>query len=155
MTTTPSAEQGAPNSPLLIVGIDRDPVSVAALGVARDLCLRLSAWLLVVHVEDLRDRPVDPEGPDWEAEGAAVRSQETAAVHRLMHDHPLGWSYEVRHGSPAQALAQAAQDASALMVVVGHHAGGVAEALHRLVDGSTGQGLLRAGACPVLLVPVP
>lgn len=154
-TTDALDREDIPDGPVLVVGFDRDPASRTALHTARDLALRCQAWLLVVHVEDLRDRPVDPEGPDWEAAGASMLAEEASAVHAVLHDHPLGWSYEVRHGSPADALAEAAADTAALMVVVGHHGVGLTETLHRLVDRSTGRSLLRAGTSPVLLVPHP
>jgi nucleotide-binding universal stress UspA family protein len=71
-----TATQGWP----LVVGFDRDAVSRAALTVAADLAGRLAARLVVVHVVDLDDYPIDPEAADWEEQraGGATRSVSAA-----------------------------------------------------------------------------
>lgn len=153
-------DPGPAATPFLVVGVDRDPASAVALQVARDLAGRLGAWISVVHVLDLRDTPVDLEGPDWEAGTRSALAEHAATVRGWMRGYPGGWSYEVAHGHPATALARSATASAggtddALMIVLGHHASGPAAAVHHLLAGSTAHGLVRIAPCPVLLAPVP
>jgi nucleotide-binding universal stress UspA family protein len=137
----------------LVLGFDRDEASEAALAVAADLAGRLQAHLAVVHVVDLRDHPIDPDSPDWEARARETLAEERSRVQRALRGHGHGWSYEVWHGSPVAVLRQVAEQRDAYAVVVGRHGHGAGEALRRLVDGSVSHRLLRACDRPVLVVP--
>ena len=149
------AEQEAHHEPdvTLVVGFDRDDVSRAALTVAADLAGRLAARLVVVHVVDLTDYPIDPEADDWEEQAQRTLSEERDTVQQLLAAHRFGWSYEARSGSPADALVTAAETHDALLIVVGRHGSRVGGLLRRLLGGSVSRRLVTATTRPVLVVP--
>jgi len=53
-------------SPAIVVGCNRHPASLSALGTAARLGQPLDAVLSVIHAIDLADYPIDPDSPDWE-----------------------------------------------------------------------------------------
>lgn len=103
----------------LVVGYDRSPSSRRAVLRAMDLGRRLGAALQIVHAVDLADYPVDPDSPDWGAEVAAVVQEEDAAVAGLLAGYEYPWSFRAVYGDPATVLCRAADQADALMIVVG------------------------------------
>jgi nucleotide-binding universal stress UspA family protein len=139
----------------LVVGFDPDDAGRAALRFAADLGARLQARLHVVHVAHLGDFHTSPDDPGWQEHGAHTLAAERASVHDALGGYPCGWSYETAHGDPASALAAAAEEHDALLVVVGRHHGGMTEFAHRLVAGSVSRRLLDRTRRPVLLVPPP
>jgi nucleotide-binding universal stress UspA family protein len=144
-------------SQAIVVGYANTPGGRRALAVAADLASELRARLHVVHVIDLRDYPVDPDSPDWEAGEATELAAERAEVERALADRAPDWHYEVQRGNPVRALAEAADREQARMIVVGaHHGSGLGAALDRLLRAtpSVAHGLERAGV-PVLVVPAP
>lgn len=141
------------DGPTIVVGVDADPASLGAVRCAADLAVRTKAWLVVVHVSDLRDTPVDPEGPHWEDTVSAAHRQLADTVRAALRHHPGGWSFELHRGDPAGALSGVARDRHVLLIVLGHHGGHLTNALKHLVDGSTGASLLARQSIPVVLVP--
>jgi nucleotide-binding universal stress UspA family protein len=138
----------------VVVGVDRDEVGRAVLPVAVDLGRRLRARLHVVHVVDPGDFPVDPDDPGWEEQGARTLAAEREDVRRTLAGYEWGWSYQTWYGDPATTLAAVAETHDALLVVVGRHAAGLPEVVHRLTGGSVSRRLLDRSARPVLLVPL-
>jgi nucleotide-binding universal stress UspA family protein len=153
-TGTSSRTGPRPGSqPELVVGFDRDEASETALQVARDLARRLHAHLTVVHAVDLGDYPIDPDTPGWEDQAEVTLAEERARVQQALAGHRFGWSYETRHGEPADVLIQVAEERDALLIVVGRHEHGVSERLRRLIDGSVSHRLTNRCGRPVLVVP--
>jgi nucleotide-binding universal stress UspA family protein len=139
--------------PTLVVGHGRDPSSDQALLAAVDLGRRLGGRLHVVHVIDLHDYPINIDSPDWEEQGAAAVAAEQRHVEHLLGEAPVAWTYEARHGDPAQVLCTAAQELDALLIVVGSRGEGLRRALGRLMDPSISHAVIQRRRRPVLVVP--
>lgn len=138
----------------LVVGFDRREASVAALESAAHLATQLSTGLHVVHAIDLRDYPIDPDGPDWEAEARATLRDEERSVQDILSRFRCAWSYQAGRGDPAELLRTIATETEALMIVVGSHAPGFGAALSHALEGSVEHRLLAgASSFPVLVVP--
>lgn len=145
---------GARRGCALVVGFDRNPTSLSALGVAAGLAERLDADVHVVHAIDLSDYPVDPDSATWEDDAAAAVAQERELAAQTLKDFGGRWSYQAAHGEPAELLASVADEVDALMVVVGARREGPAAAISHLVSPSVSKRLLGHGATrPVLVVP--
>ncbi|MBM7790361.1 universal stress protein [Tenggerimyces flavus] len=56
----------AQRQPVLVVGYDRHPAAQRALRAAADLAVLLQAHVVVVHVVDAEDYPIDSDAADWE-----------------------------------------------------------------------------------------
>ncbi|PZG25589.1 universal stress protein [Spongiactinospora gelatinilytica] len=135
----------------LVVGFDRHPAARTALETAASLALRLPARLLVAHVLDLDDYPLDPDAADWEAAAGQAVAAERAQAAELLTGHPLPWTFQVEHGEPAPRLLDLAARHDALMIVIGaarHELGA------HLLTGSVARHLTQHADRPVLLVPV-
>jgi nucleotide-binding universal stress UspA family protein len=74
-------------------------------------------------------------------------------VERAVTGHGFGWTYQARHGAPVAALAAAADEHDAYLVVVGRHGHAIGEQLRRLLEGSVSHRLLDRCGRPVLVVP--
>jgi nucleotide-binding universal stress UspA family protein len=134
----------------ILVAIDLAEGGRAALAAARALGGPSSKYVLV-HV--LQDPFAPADAPlDW----ARVREEwERTVLARLRDDAvALGAevTVEVRPGSPAHALADAAKEVGAQLVVAGAHAGGP---LSRVLLGSTAERLVQSSPVPVLVIPPP
>jgi nucleotide-binding universal stress UspA family protein len=105
--------------PVLVIGFDRRPESIAALMTAASLGRALGAFLQVVHAVDLADYPVDPDQADWESGAGQALAEERRAAAEVLGHYPHGWSYRAWRDDPARALARAAEAAEATMVVTG------------------------------------
>jgi nucleotide-binding universal stress UspA family protein len=136
--------------PLLVVGYDRHPAAQSALRTAAELADRLRARLLVLHVVDLEDYPIDPDAADWEACAERAVSAERASAEALLAGHRLPWSFQVDRGEPGQRVLELAARHDALMIVIGvaRH-----EWAAHLLTGSVAKQLTRHTDRPVLLVP--
>jgi nucleotide-binding universal stress UspA family protein len=137
----------------LVVGFAHDDVSRTALTVAANLAGRLAARLVVVHVVDLDDYPIDPEAADWEEQAQRTLREERRTVQQALVGHRFGWSYEAHSGHPVEALIAVAEAQDALLIVVGHHGSSISDGLRRLLEGSVSRRLVRVAARPVLVVP--
>jgi nucleotide-binding universal stress UspA family protein len=107
----------------IVVGYAGTPASRAALATAAGLADELAAALHVVHVIDLRDFPVDPDSVDWERAGSRRLESERAEVAEQLHAFAGRWDYDLERGNPAHAIAAAALQSQARMIVVGAHVG--------------------------------
>ncbi len=137
----------------IVVGFDEEPQSQVALVFAIDLARRLGAHLDVVHVVDLRDYPVDPDGDDWESASSTNLTRTAEHVRAVVDDHTQGWTYYAWRGDPVHLLATVAEENGALMIVVGTHGAGFAATFHRMTSGSVSRGLVGHSHIPVLVVP--
>lgn len=137
----------------IVVGFDEEPQSQVALVFAIDLARRLGAHLDVVHVVDLRDYPVDPDGDDWESASSTKLTRTAEHVRAVVDDHSQGWTYYAWRGDPVHLLATVAEENGALMIVVGTHGAGFAATFHRMTSGSVSRGLVGHSHIPVLVVP--
>jgi len=134
----------------IVVAMDLAPGGHAALEAARALGGDASTYVLV-HV--LQDPFAPADAPlDW----ARVKQEWERSVLARLRDEGVHLGarveVEVRPGSPAIALAEAAREHRAHLVVAGAHAGGP---LSRVLLGSTAERLLQTSPVPVLVVPPP
>ncbi|HTW21113.1 MAG TPA: universal stress protein [Mycobacteriales bacterium] len=136
----------------LLVGYDRHPASHRALVVAAALATALDATLVILHVVDLEDYPVDPDSEEWETAAKRTIDQERQEAAQLLASSRVQWAFETARDEPVHALARAAHDHDALFIVVGASGRGLAQ---RLLHGSVPQALLRKQRKPVLVVPSP
>jgi nucleotide-binding universal stress UspA family protein len=136
----------------LVVGFDHDEASQSALAAAVDLAGRLHARLIVVHIVDLGDYPINVDAPNWEESARENLADERRLVAEALQDHEFGWSYGAWFGSPAGTLIQVADAEDALMIIVGRHGHGLSEGLRRLIDGSVSRQLAMSCHRPVLVV---
>ena len=139
----------------LIVGHCRDSSSEHALAVAAELGRRLGARLHVVHAAVLEDYPVDPDAADWEEQGERTLAEERHHVEAALTRTGLPWTYQSCRGNPAKALATAAGEHDALMIIVGTRGEGLRAALLRLAQPSVSHALIEHQGRPVLVVPPP
>lgn len=159
MTTTlretPESADGVRARGTVVVGFDRHPASQAALVAAVDLGQRMGATLLVIHVVDLSDYPMDPDREDWEQQGEKALQDEAAAVAAMLASYGFEWRYELVSGDPVRALSAAATKVSALMIVVGSRGEGFHRVVDRLVSPSVSHRLIERCGRPVLVVHPP
>lgn len=124
------------------------------LAVAADLAARIGARLHVVHVEDLRDHPVDPDASDWEESAARHTAEQRDIVAAALDAREgLVWTQETRRGDPVAEIDAAADEQDALLLVVGSRGEGAGAALSRMLDPSVSHGLIAHAHRPVLVVP--
>jgi len=135
---------------------DLTPTSASALALALDLGRRLGVGVCVLHVAaaPYPPRPLfaAPTVEDLEiATGVPVR-EEVAALARLQ-DELATWDggsqaeTEVRHGVPADVVAEVARELGASLVVVGMRARSTRQALL----GSVSESIVRSSPCPVVV----
>lgn len=136
----------------LVVGFDSRPESAGALAAAADLAGRLGAVLHVVHAVDFGDYPVDPEGADWEDGARTTLDAEREAVSAALAGRDLSWTFRAWRGDPTAALLRAAEEADALMIVVGTRGEGWRGALEHLLAPSVPHRIISRGHRPVLVV---
>lgn len=152
--TVPVADQvTAVTDFCLLVGVSRQASLDRVLDAATALAGPLHARLVVVHVVNLVDYPVDPDLPTWESEARSNLDRLATRVTRRLGPLGLSWSYQERRGGPAQVLADAATQASADIIVVGATEGGAVTALSRLGHPSVSRALTVLSTRPVLVVP--
>jgi nucleotide-binding universal stress UspA family protein len=134
----------------LLVGYDQHPASHRAVVVAAALADALGATLLVLHVVDIEDYPIDPDSAEWEAEADRTIQRERLDAEQLLAGSTVEWTYETARGDPVPALATAAHEHDVMFIVVGASGRGLAQ---RLLHGSVPQSLVRKQRKPVLVVP--
>ncbi|HEU4703534.1 MAG TPA: universal stress protein [Conexibacter sp.] len=139
----------------IVVGVDRSPEADAALRIARALAGAAGAQLTAVSVVDDRlPATMAPAGMaveliQWD-ELVSTHREQTERLLAELGERVPGLETELRVGEPAEELAAAA--AGADLLVVGSRRWGP---FSRLVVGSTGEELVRAAPCSLLLVPRP
>ncbi|MEK6462715.1 MULTISPECIES: universal stress protein [Pseudonocardia] len=139
----------------VVVGYGRGEAGDRAVTTAADLAVRLSTELLVVHVVDAGDYPVDPDSASFEAEAQdalGVAHDHVAALMGGLADGPE-WKQRTERGDPVTVLAELAESCSASMIVVGSRGGGPGGLLSRVLEPSVSHGLIRHQTRPVLVVP--
>lgn len=134
----------------LVVGFDRHPSGQAAVTTAACLASRLGARLLVVHVVDLEDYPLDPDAADWEEYAEAAVAREREQVRALLTGFDVPWEFLAERGDPAGRLIALAAEYDALMIVIGLPRPGLA--VH-LLEASVARRVARRTDRPVLLAP--
>jgi nucleotide-binding universal stress UspA family protein len=125
----------------LVVGYDPHPASRAALVFAGELAGALNVPVHVVHVLD-GGQPTQRDS-----------DRERQRVADALGGRDLQWTYHLVSGDPAQVLIEAADEHSALMLVVGRPETGVEATLGHLVTGSVARNVLRHSRRPVVVVP--
>jgi nucleotide-binding universal stress UspA family protein len=148
-----SAKSSKKPANTLVVGHCRDTASDHALAVAAELGRQLGAQLHVVHVVVLDDYPIDPDAADWEEQGERILTEERHHVEAALIRTGLPWTYQSCRGNPAKALAAAADEHNALMIVVGTRGEGLRATLSRLIQPSVSHALIEYQRRPVLIVP--
>jgi nucleotide-binding universal stress UspA family protein len=141
---------GASGSSTLLVAVDFEQASLAALDVAKELAGRLGLQVMVLHVAAVPvvlypgvDPVMLPCGPG-DVTAAARRATEELA------ERNGAAGAIVRTGDPAAEILRAAQELRPAMVAVGTHG---RRGLQRLLLGSVAEKVIRASGAPVLVVP--
>lgn len=141
----------------IVVGFDGTVGSHAALYAAIELAQATARAVVVVHVEHMP--PIAAAGTAMGHGAAAMIEAEDAFADvcrrdcaDILHAATVRWTFEVRHGNPAEELAQAAADHAASYIVVGRHGH---HGLSRLLAGSVSQRLLHQARHPLLIIPPP
>jgi nucleotide-binding universal stress UspA family protein len=132
----------------VLFATDFSPASETALAVATALARAGGAELIIAHVEQ---PPVllgseEMMGSLYEINSDRARQQ----LERILPDaDDVRYRHELRVGSPAEELAELAQQEQADLLVVGTHG---RTTLTRLLLGSIAEALVRKAPCPVLTV---
>lgn len=134
----------------LVAGYVPHPAGQAAVTTAAAMAKRLGARLLVVHVVDLGDYPIDPDSADWEEHAETTIAQERVQVQALLEAFDVPWEFMTERGDPARRLLALAARRHALMIVVGMARQGLAA---HLLEASVARRIARYTDRPVLLVP--
>jgi nucleotide-binding universal stress UspA family protein len=141
----------------IVVGFDGTVGSHAALFAAVDLAHATHRPVVVVHV--VRIQPIAAASTSMApGAGAMIEAEEEQAeVCRrncadILDAADVHWTFEVRHGKPADELAEAAAEHTAAYIVVGRHGH---HGLARLLAGSVSQWLLQHARHPLLVIPPP
>lgn len=147
-----------PDIAIILVATDFGPTSTLAVDYAAGLARQLEARLRVLHVV----QDPYPSGSGWELyvrDAGAIRERldedARAAMTRVLT--PLLASglpviSELRHGSPTEAILEAAEDCAADLIVVGTHG---RSGVSHLLMGSVAERVVRQAGCPVLAVRQP
>jgi nucleotide-binding universal stress UspA family protein len=146
----PAALHDGASRGTIVCGVDDTPAAAAALDAAVELSARLELRLVVVTVADAfvddDGQPIDSLSTTHAREGAR------RLLRRLVEEAGLPVDVECRHdvGTPADALARAAQEERADVLVIG------AGRRRLLRPGAGVQLAVELGAacsCPVVVVP--
>ncbi len=146
-------------SDIFLVPMDYTGCAYEVAGAVSDIAGRLGAEVVLFHVVSM---------PLGVAEGTLVHPLNTMddgiplATYldedAYQHLEPLAQVFEdagckvkvaVRHGDPAEAILQAAEDVNATMIAMGTHG---RQGLRRLIEGSVAETVIRHANCPVLTV---
>lgn len=132
--------------PRVVVGVDGSPGADAALRWAEEEAERRGAVLVVAHVWS--DLPTGRRATPTSALLADVAADLLADAVRSIEDRKVCVEPQLRHGSPAAQLVQAARDAE--LLVVGSRGHG---AVGDLVLGSVSGRCADQATCPVVIIP--
>ncbi len=141
----------------IVVGFDGTLGSNAALFAAIKLAHATHRPVAVVHVE--HTQPIAAAGTAMGLGAGAMIEAEDALSEvcrrncaDILDAAGVSWTFEVRHGNPADELAHAAAEHTATHLVVGRHGH---HGLTRLLAGSVSQRLLHHARHPLLIIPPP
>jgi len=135
---------------VVVVATDGSEAGDLAMSFAKDLAVDQKARLLVVYVDELvpghggahHAQALEPEIKDKVADQvAALKTDGLDATFEV---------HQVRVSGPAHAIADAASDAKADLIILGSVGSGL---LKGLLLGSVAHRLLQIAPCPVLVVP--
>jgi len=138
----------------IIVGTDFSESAEMAWQAAIQLARRLSAELVLVHVEEPLPAYAFSEGalpmlPQLQEEVHTWAERELTTRAAQARADGVSITTAVLIGTPADALVEAAQSHGADLIVVGTHG---RTGLERVIIGSVAERVVRAARCPVLTV---
>ena len=139
----------------ILAAVDFSPVSEILLQTLEQIAVNFSAHVWLIHVV-----APDPAFVGYEAGPHAVRNQ-VADEHRERHQQLQGLAERLRsagieatalllQGPTVKVIIEEAGRLSASVIVLGSHGHG---RLYDMLVGSVAEGVVRASALPVLLVP--
>jgi nucleotide-binding universal stress UspA family protein len=134
----------------IVIGLEDDPPSTAALRWAVEQAMRTGARLRVVHVwTPPMAEMFSPRASVRQAHQQDVRARVTHTVNRVLEDMSVrtNWVLELVEGSPGPMLLHCAQSAELLVLGTpedGHPGAGTS---------SVGHYVLSHAVCPVVAVP--
>jgi nucleotide-binding universal stress UspA family protein len=139
----------------IIAAVDFSPVSNTVVVQAVAIARAFKAELFLLHVA-----APDPDFVGFEAGPRSVRETRAGEL-RKEHRDLQQWASDLRdqglaaeallvQGPTVETLAERAEHLDADLVVLGSHGHG---AVYRALMGSVSEGMLRAGICPVLVIP--
>ncbi|MFT5686986.1 MAG: universal stress protein A [Myxococcota bacterium] len=146
-------------SDIILVPMDYTGCAYEVAGFVSDIAGRLGAEVVLLHVvsmplgvaEGTLIHPYDTLG-----DGIPLASylDEDAYEHlkplaRVFEDAGCKVKVAVRHGEPAHAILQAADDLTVSMIAMGTHG---RKGLRRLIEGSVAEAVIRQASCPVITV---
>jgi nucleotide-binding universal stress UspA family protein len=131
----------------ILCSIDLSDFSRAVLYYGTELARRFDCRLIVFHSVYAASDPIH-HTPIFERGGQQTAAA-MAAVQSMMQRCPVGWDAHIRTGEPVAALAQAAADRQADLVVAASHGFG---GLKRLLLGRVVERMVRTAAIPFLVV---
>ncbi len=139
-------------APVVVVGVDGSERSVSALAAAVRLADATGGRIIAIHV--VRAYTLATTGPASAAGALAVTNDEiTDRCHMdcelVLAGTDVSWSFEVRHGDPANELTRAAADHDAVCITIGRNP----QRRFTFGSGSTMQRLVHRSDRPVLIVP--
>jgi len=140
--------------PVIVVGVDRSPQSLAALRWAVEEARRWGAALRIVHAWLAASTDARPglHEPDEERQRRAAHEHQATMdwAAELLDDAAANLSYTVEaiEGAPGPVLSDIATTADLLIVGTGEHVG-----LDRVVHGSVSHHCVGHASCPVVSVP--
>ena len=139
----------------ILVAIDFSPVSKAVVEQAESLARAFSAELKLVHVAAPDPGFVGYEaGPRSvrEARALEIRSEhrELQSIAEELRGRGISASALMIQGPIVEQIPDECRKLGSDLVVMGSHGH---SALHRVLLGSVSEGVVRAAACPVLIVP--
>jgi nucleotide-binding universal stress UspA family protein len=141
----------------ILVPVDFNVPSRAALSLAHDLAASLGASIDVLHVIDLPGgRTLASEGyvPVPDDYRKAVEAQVTTHLGEWLESTaaPAGMSQHIAEGRPAAEIVKYAAENRIDLIVMGTHGRG---ALAHVLTGSVAENVVRTSTCPVLTVRGP
>jgi nucleotide-binding universal stress UspA family protein len=137
----------------ILVGVDDSEGSRAALSWAADLAHGLQAKVVAVHVfEPLAHLGGGAAGGDLRALRDRARRELEQDLCRPLRERGLPFETRLVEGTPSEALADAAEEVQADLLVVGARRLG---RLKELLLGSTSKALAERAQRPVAIVPLP
>jgi nucleotide-binding universal stress UspA family protein len=143
----------------IVCGVDGSADSQRALEIAAQLANRLRARLVLAHVGELAHVPYAAAAPFGGMAGGIAVAEEIEVLEeagkrlldQVARDAGLtDVERELEFGSPAEALADLADEEEAELIVVGSRGRGAFKAAFL---GSVSNSLVGIARCPVLIVP--
>jgi nucleotide-binding universal stress UspA family protein len=138
----------------ILVPVDGSDCSLRALDVASDFAARLGAGIVVCHVVDLSRAAAMSGGEPQLIAGCLeeLHSEAKDIIDRAVARVAPGVAASARtvEGTPVEEIEQLACELAPAFIVVGSHG---RTGLDRLMMGSVAEGVVRAAAVPVMVVP--